>query len=492
MNEQTRTPAGVSRRTLLARGAMVGGALWAGSLQSFMARRAMGAATGVSPYGPVAPAFDETTGLPRLQLPAGFRYISYGWTGQLMDDGVPTPALHDGMAVIDTLGRGQDGYGNEESGGDDGRGHGRPGNVDGNGDGPGNAYGHLRRLVLVRNHGVGAGAPFPPNRAITYRETGGGGTTNLIFDARHGRFEAAWSSLAGTIRNCAGGVTPWGTWLTCEETASDPGHGYCFDVGPQFGDPTPLVAMGRFSHEAVAVDYDTGYVYETEDAHDCGFYRFIPNEPGVLARGGRLSMMRIKDQAGADLGVVPVGKTYRVAWVPVNDPAATTTSTYQQGRVQGGARFRRLEGAWTSGDGIIYFLSTDGGTAREGQVFAYNPRSETLVCIYESPGQAECENPDNITVTPRGGLLLCEDNSGATTNDPERMLGLTFDGHVFTFAKNNVVLPDGAMPPIPGGDYRQSEVAGACYSPDGQWLFVNVQTPGITFAITGPWGREPL
>ena len=499
MDQQTGIPAGasaqVSRRTLLARGAMVGGALWAGSLQAFMARRARGAAAAavaVSPYGPIAPVADETTGLPLLQLPAGFRYLSYGWTGQLMNDGVLTPPMHDGMAVVDVLGRGEDGY-EGEAGAEEGRGGGggRPGEYDGNGDDPGHAYGHLRRLVLVRNHEAAYGAPFTATPGITFKPDGAGGTTNLIFDARAGRFEASWSSLAGTVRNCAGGVTPWGTWLTCEET-SDRGHGYNFDVGPQLGDPTPLVAMGRFSHEAVAVDFETGYVYETEDAGNCGFYRFIPNEPGVMARGGRLSMLRIKDQPNADLGVVPLGKTYKVAWVPIDEPDAQTASTFQQGWAQGGARFRRLEGAWTSGDGVIYFLSTDGGAAREGQVFAYDPRSETLVCIYESPGAAECENPDNIVVTPRGGLLLCEDNAGPTTNDGERLLGLTFDGHLFTFGKNNVVLADGMLPPIPGGDYRQSEVAGACYSPDGQWLFVNIQTPGITFAITGPWGRGPL
>jgi len=157
-----------------------------------------------------------------------------------------------------------------------------------------------------------------------------------------------------------------------------------------------------------------------------------------------------------------------------------------------------LEGAWW-GDVKGYFLATTGGTLAppavgegEGQVFEYNPLAETLTLIYNSQNAAECENPDNLTVTPRGGLLMCEDNAGPTTNDAERLLGLTLGGDIFTFAKNNIVLASTINSKVGPGDYRQNEWAGANYSPDGQWLFVNIQTPGVTFAITGPWGSGPL
>jgi secreted PhoX family phosphatase len=177
--------------------------------------------------------------------------------------------------------------------------------------------------------------------------------------------------------------------------------------------------------------------------------------------------------------------------VPIADPEAIVTETVQQGIAQGGARFRRLEGCWW-GESKGYFLSTNGGPASEGQVFEYDPHNETLTLIYASMNADDLDNPDNITVTPRGGLLLCEDNSGATSNDAERLIGLTLTGNTFTFAKNNIQLASAYNAVIPAGDYRQNEWAGACYSPDGKWLFVNIQTPGVTFAITGPWALGPL
>jgi secreted PhoX family phosphatase len=437
------------------RGAMGAGAFWMLSLGDFMARRAEGVPI-ASPYGPVSPKPDETTGLNLLQLPDGFRYMSYSWTGDVMADEAFVPPLHDGMAVVDMQG---------SSG----------------------------RAVLVRNHEAGGGAPYVDKPSITYAADGAGGTTNLVFNTRRGRWEKAWSSLAGTIRNCAGGVTPWGTWVTSEETLAA-GHGWNFEVNAQKGDPTPLVDLGRFNHEAVMVDHDSGYVYETEDAGDSGFYRFVPNVPGVLKQGGQLFMLKVKGQPNANLGgAFPIGTTWDVEWVPIADPAASTMSTYAQGATLGGARFRRLEGCWW-GDRTGYFLSTDGGVVREGQVFEYDPAAETITLIYDSPGFAECDNPDNMVVTPRGGLILCEDNAGGqgTFTAGERLLGLTLHGQVFTFAVNNIVLTTAYNARVPAGDYRQNEWAGACYSPDGQWLFVNIQTPGITFAITGPWGAGPL
>ena len=169
-----------------------------------------------------------------------------------------------------------------------------------------------------------------------------------------------------------------------------------------------------------------------------------------------------------------------------------TVSTVNQGIAQGGARFRRLEGCWW-GETKGYFLSTNGGPVSEGQVFEYDPVNETLKLIYASPTANDLDNPDNMVVTPRGGLLLCEDGGAAI---PERLVGLTLDGNTFTFAQNNVNLTANqigiAGKTVAPGNYLGQEFAGACYSPDGKWLFVNIQTPGITFAITGPWGTGPL
>ena len=446
------------RRTFLRRGAMGAGALWAASLGPFMARRAEGAAI-PSPYGDIFPTADEVTGLQLLKLPVGFRYRSYSWTGDVMADDVRCPNLHDGMAVVD-------------------------------------AQGNSGRIILVRNHEGAAGTPYLDKPSITYRTDASGGTTNLVFNLRQGTWEKDWSSLAGTNRNCAGGVTPWGTWITGEETG-DAGHGWAFDVGPQKGDPTPLKAMGRFSHEAMMVDHHSGYVYETEDATPSGFYRFVPNVPGQLALGGQLYMLKVLNgPLNNDFGPLGVvGQTWNVQWVPINDPEAIATSTVQQGIAQGGARFRRLEGCWWA-DTKGYFLSTNGGPVSEGQVFEYDPVNETLKLIYASLSANDCDNPDNMTVTPRGGLLLCEDAAGGANIVGERLVGLTLDGNTFTFAQNNIVLtaPQIALAgkTVSPADYRTQEFAGACYSPDGKWLFVNIQTPGVTFAITGPWGSGPL
>ena len=408
-------------------------------------------------YGPLVDVLDEATGLPLLKLPDGFRYVSFGWAGDVMTDGRITPGKHDGMAAV------------------------------------GGAAGHVR---LVRNHETDLGTPI---RRVAYDPRASGGTTTLEFDADEGRFVSDRGSLSGTLRNCAGGPTPWGTWLTCEETTDHTGvpHGYVFEVPTDgFADPVPLRDMGRFSHEAVAVDPVTGYVYETEDQGETlrslfggrnksGFYRFVPNVNGQLAAGGRLFMLKVKGRHKIDLGnSYANGTTFDVEWVPIaraDDPNESMDEDFvwAQGREQGAATFARLEGCWYGNDRKVYIVATNGGRG-EGQIWVYDPAAETISLLFESPGKHVLNRPDHITVSPRGGLVLCEDGG-----DDEFLHGLTTNGEIFPFALNNVRLR-GERNGL-SGDFTSSEWAGPCFSPDGKWLFANLLEPGITFAITGPW-----
>ena len=461
MSEQHVSPA-VARRGFI-KGGLAGVAALAalGPLEALSARTAGAAPMSKVPqspdYGPLSPVKDVSTGLELLALPKGFEYISYGWTGDVMSDGVPTPGAHDGMAAFHR------------------------------GDG---------KIALVRNHELGgySGAFTSP----AYNPAARGGTTNVVFDPDAGEFTDSWASLSGTIRNCAGGPTPWGTWLTCEETTEiapdGTRHGYVFEVpfdGP--GDPRPLREAGRFSHEAVAVDPSTGIVYLTEDATPSGFYRYIPNTPGALHDGGELQLLVIETSDGSSYTTYEdgTGTEYFTSWVTIDNPdyAPGETRPALQGQAIGAAVFRRLEGAWWGND-HVYIVSTSGGPSGQGQVFEYDPELDTMRVLFASPDASVLNNPDNISVSPRGGIVLCEDGS-----EGEYVHGLTTDGEIFPFALNNVEIPAGGVPgkSIAPGNYRGSEWCGSTFEPKkGNWLFVNVQSPGITFAITGPWRRGSL
>jgi secreted PhoX family phosphatase len=453
-------PTSLGRRNFLRGTALAAGAAAFGSFEALAARTA-GAApvlkgTSVD-YGPLFAARDQATGLELLRLPRGFEYMSFSWTGDELGDGTPTPSLHDGQAAF------------------------RQGDL----------------VAVGRNHEQGGFTGKFTDPA--YDPMADGGTTTLIFDPRRGRLVDSWASISGTIRNCAGGLTPWQSWLTCEETTvtnpvSGVKHGYIFDV-PVDGRATgvALTAMGRFSHEAVAVDPDTGWVYETEDSNPSGLYRFKPNRFGDLEAGGTLEMLVINGNGSYDTRRDGTGTHYdTTSWVTIDtpDPNPGQPSTVQQGIAQGGAVFNRLEGIW-HGNGNLYIVSTSGGPTGQGQIFEYRISDGAMRVLFASPSADVLNNPDNITVSPRGGLMVCEDGSGT-----EFLHGLTPDGQIFQFAANNVVVPPGGIPGKPRiapGDYRGSEFAGATFEPrNGNWLFVNIQTPGITFAITGPWRNGTL
>ncbi|MFB4312719.1 alkaline phosphatase PhoX [Actinomadura sp. 21ATH] len=434
----------VSRRGVVKGGAA--GALsiaLAGSLDTVFQTSA-GAEVGEAyGYGPLVP---DPKGV--LDLPKGFSYKAISAEGDAMPGGGKVPGKHDGTAMF-----------------------------------PG---GRRDTIRMVRNHEQTASGvkPTAPERLV-YDPAAYGGTTTLELD-RHGNVLDQEVSIAGTATNCAGGSTPWGTWLTCEETegfgAQTKSHGWVFEVDPtgRRTRPEPITAMGRFAHEAVAIDPHSHVAYLTEDASGPFglFYRFSPRshrgQYGTYLHGGRLEAMYVPGLP--DLSVVQEpGERFRVKWVRVPDPSAARTSIRKQFEDEKITRSQKLEGAWW-GHGKAYFVASfsdtgDGAAAdHAGQVWAYDPRRQTieLELVFKPGGRFD--GPDNITVSPYGGgVILAEDGDGE-----QYLVGTTRKGEPFAFARNA---------------FNDSEMTGVTFSPDGRTLFANRQTPGITFAITGPWHR---
>ncbi len=418
-------------------------------------------------YGPL---MNDPNG--KLRLPKGFSYKTISQRGELMDDGLMVPPAHDGMAAF---------------------------------PGPNGL------TLLVRNHEASsmhendvsyfksdAWKSIEKSKLYDSGANGThcpGGTTTLVFDTRSQTLKRHYLSLIGTLRNCSGGPTPWGSWITCEETIERAGdklakdHGYNFEVpaNADIGivDPIPLIEMGRFNHEAVAIDPASGIVYQTEDRHDGLIFRFVPNKRGQLAKGGKLQALAIKGAPATDTRnweetgepTFPEKSSFDVEWIDIVEPTAPEDDLRYQGFEKGAARFARGEGMHY-GNGEIYFACTNGGAKQFGQVFRYKPSAfEGMKGELNEPGKLELfiesrdmelmKACDNLTVAPWGDIVICEDDGGSSA-----LVGITQEGSMYSIGHVDM----------------DSELAGACFSPDGTTLFVNIQrNPGQTLAITGPW-----
>ena len=414
-----------------------------------------------------------------IDLAPGFSYSIVSQAGDKMSDRLTVPFAHDGMAAFP----GEDG-----------------------------------RVILVCNHELGIKlrefGPFGPypldlprwvdkDRIYDFgngRTPGAGGTTTTIYNPATGKTERQHLSLTGTELNCAGGATPWGSWLSCEECFTSPGderyknalmkreqkHGYVFVVPSSatgLVDAKPIKAMGRFEHEAVAIDKNTGIAYMTEDRHYSLIYRYIPDVPGDLIKGGRLQALAVLDRPSQQTHNWSSNEDMRLrrpvqtAWIDLDNVDSDTNDLRLRGAAAGAATFARGEGMCTTSTGIA-FACTIGGPARLGQVFTYTPspfegteqETETpgqLELIAESDTSSMLRHADNLTEAPWGDLIVAEDTVSSCG-----LIGIRPDGTQYAIADNA---------------HTESELAGVCFSPDGQTLFVNIQYPGMTIAINGPW-----
>ncbi len=406
-----------------------------------------------------------------LDLPEGFSYRVIAKKGRIMTDGLRLPTRPDGMAAFP----GKDG-----------------------------------RVILVMNHEIDIsakdadGAFDRDHRLLTpqiqdqlydagVKNPMLGGTTTHIYNPATGQIEAEYLSLGGTERNCAGGSTPWGTWITCEETdniltggAWTQDHGYNFEVQAtekvELQKAIPLKAMGRFRHEAVAVDPVTSHVYQTEDIPDGAIYRFIPRTPGRLVDGGLLQALAIKgiskcDTRNWESSTFEEGRSYDVTWVDLDEVESPKDDLRHQAQSKGAAIFARAEGMW-HGNGEIYFACTNGGHIKEGQIFRYRPSGKegddggTLELFVESKDASILSYADNLTISNYGDVIIAEDTYDKRSC---RIVGITPQGQCYHIASNS---------------YNSSELAGVCFSPDYKTLFVNIQKTGVTVAIQGPWANR--
>jgi secreted PhoX family phosphatase len=468
----------VTRRKFVAGSAAVGTGLALGGPMSALAKTSQ---RGRRPprvvgYGDLVPTPEEDSGEVFLELPRGFRYRVISREGQTMSDGNPTPGIFDGT---------------------------------------GSYPGPRGTVILIRNHenrsrDLEITVDVPDGMRYDNDPNVRGGNTKLVVDRSSRRVIESFAVLGGTHTNCAGGVTPWNTWITCEEIFNygsneqnfTPGtgvpHGYIFEVpadadGPV--DAVPIRPAGRFAHEAVA--WLDGALYETEDRGDAAFYRFLPRrrprEFGDLGSfGGTLQALRVRNRPNADMNtLIFPGETVQVEWVTIEEPNPSVEtggqSTRAQAQAQGAAMFSRTEGIWAS-ERSLYFDCTDGGRVEPGagQLWKFTPRGRDggeLELVFESPGSDVLDAPDNLVLVPQtGDVWLQEDGGGGD----QFVRGVTRRGEIYDFAKTAL---------------NDTEFCGGCFSPDGRTFFVSQQgdrvaqpapneNAALTYAIWGPFDNK--
>jgi secreted PhoX family phosphatase len=371
-----------------------------------------------------------------LDLPPGFRYRILERALAPMSDGYRVPARPDGMACF-----------SDPSG----------------------------ALVLMRNHEndrvAELGAYSGPAPAHAFDAEAYGGVTRLVVDPHTLERVSSNLVLTGTMRNCAGGPSPWG-WLSCEESVEE-GHGYvflCRSDAAELSRPERIVGYGRFNHEAVCIDPANNAAYLTEDRADGCLYRFLPTDR-ARPFTGKLQALRIPRAPRLEIGDLDTpGEKLAVDWVDLREPDSSDDSLRQQAQALGAAVVRRGEGIWFSDDSV-YVCATIGGRGGIGQILKLLPerpgRGAALELVTSSPGEAVLDHPDNITVAPWGDVYMAEDGYG-----DQYVRALTPGGKIYDVARNAK---------------SRTELAGVCFAPDGKTLFFNLQGDGLTVAVQGPF-----
>ena len=288
-----------------------------------------------------------------------------------------------------------------------------------------------------------------------------GGVGAIRFDSEANIIDS-YQICKRTSSNCAGGLTPWNTWLTCEEHP----RGYTWECDP-FGQKKQIKIpnLGMFNHEAAAVDPETSIIYQTEDTSESGFYRFIPEKK--ITTMGELSKVKGKFQ------VMSIQSKNKVVWNDVNDPLARPNKKIdlmkrKQNKKIKYKKFKRGEGAWYH-DGQVYFATTS-----TNQIWSYDIAKETCKILYK--GNGKLKKPDNVTVSNSGLVMAAEDRD---------------DMEICGISKNN----NSAFPIVRIKDHhKKSEVTGPAFDPSGTRLYFSSQNGkngkvGITYEVTGPFNE---